>query len=214
MTDDKSLSKEDKRYLTSCWKLILGKSSESHLGKIEGEFLNKSLKEMSDLLDYLYSSEYDDDFLFSDLGIYDKKISKKADYSESSLSILKWLKKTRMIFPNKTVEIMEKDAIKRYNLKEILTDKDILNSIEPNEEILEMILMMKEQMDTETLLIAKRIVKEVVYKILEQKLLDKNKYEKNKKQVENMADATLNTQILDDIIKDLMAKYNIVTYVK
>jgi len=56
--------------------------------------------------------------------------------------------------------------------------------------------------------------KAVVYKILEQKLLDKNKYEKNKKQVTAMADATLNAALLDSLIKDLMGKYNIVSYVK
>jgi len=56
--------------------------------------------------------------------------------------------------------------------------------------------------------------KAVVYKVLEQKLLDKNKYEKNKDQVAAMADATLNAALLDDLIKDLMAKYNIVSYVK
>ncbi|ACM93574.1 conserved hypothetical protein [Nautilia profundicola AmH] len=56
--------------------------------------------------------------------------------------------------------------------------------------------------------------KAVVYKVLEQKLLDKAKYEKNKEQVAAMADATLNAALLDDLIKDLMAKYNIVSYVK
>jgi len=56
--------------------------------------------------------------------------------------------------------------------------------------------------------------KAVVYQILEQKLLDKNKYEKNKQQIAMMADTTLNAALLDSLIKDLMAKYNIVTYVK
>ena len=44
--------------------------------------------------------------------------------------------------------------------------------------------------------------------------LNKNKYEKNKQQIAAMADATLNAALLDDLIKDLMAKYNIVSYVK
>ncbi|GAB6073595.1 peptidylprolyl isomerase [Nautilia lithotrophica] len=56
--------------------------------------------------------------------------------------------------------------------------------------------------------------KAVVYKVLEQKLLDKAKFEKNKDQIAAMADATLNAALLDDLIKDLMAKYNIVSYVK
>jgi len=56
--------------------------------------------------------------------------------------------------------------------------------------------------------------KAIVYQVLEQKLLDKNKYEKNRKQIELMAQTTLNAALLDDLIKDLMSKYNIVSYVK
>ncbi|WP_456479996.1 peptidylprolyl isomerase [Nautilia sp.] len=56
--------------------------------------------------------------------------------------------------------------------------------------------------------------KAVVYQILEQKLLDKEKYEKNKKEIALMADAALNAALIDDLIKDLMSKYNVVSYVK
>ncbi len=56
--------------------------------------------------------------------------------------------------------------------------------------------------------------KAVVYQVLEQKLLDKTKYEKNKAQIEALADTTLNALLVNDLIKDLMAKYHIVTYVK
>jgi peptidyl-prolyl cis-trans isomerase D len=56
--------------------------------------------------------------------------------------------------------------------------------------------------------------KAVVYEILEQKLLDKAKYEKNKKQVAAMADTTLNAALFDNLMKDLMTKYDIVSYVK
>jgi len=56
--------------------------------------------------------------------------------------------------------------------------------------------------------------KAVVYKITEQKLLEKDKYEKNKDQVAAMAERTLNNALFDDLIKNLMAKYNIVSYVK
>jgi peptidyl-prolyl cis-trans isomerase D len=56
--------------------------------------------------------------------------------------------------------------------------------------------------------------KAVLYKITEQKLLDKTKYEKNKKQISLLATQTLNAVLVNDLIKDLMAKFNIVTYVK
>jgi len=56
--------------------------------------------------------------------------------------------------------------------------------------------------------------KAVVYQVLEQKLLDKNKYEKNIKQITALSDMRLNAVLVNDLINDLMTKYNIVTYVK
>ena len=45
-------------------------------------------------------------------------------------------------------------------------------------------------------------------------MLDKNKYEKNKEYVKTMANTALNAILLDDLIKTLMTKYNITTYIK
>ncbi|WP_236619692.1 peptidyl-prolyl cis-trans isomerase [Lebetimonas sp. JS085] len=56
--------------------------------------------------------------------------------------------------------------------------------------------------------------KAVVYKILEQKLLDKIKFEKNKAQVKIFADNLINTQAIQDLINELMQKYHIKSYVK
>lgn len=56
--------------------------------------------------------------------------------------------------------------------------------------------------------------KAVLYKVLEQKMLDKEKYEKNKEQIKVLAQNLLNTSLIEDLIKDLMNKYHIVSYVK
>jgi peptidyl-prolyl cis-trans isomerase D len=56
--------------------------------------------------------------------------------------------------------------------------------------------------------------KAVLYKISEQKLLDEIKYKKNKKQVEILTENLINSQIIDDLIKELMQKYHIKSYVK
>jgi len=56
--------------------------------------------------------------------------------------------------------------------------------------------------------------KAVLYKVLEQKMLDKEKYEKNKEQIKMLAQNLLNTSLIEDLIKDLMNKYHIVSYVK
>jgi peptidyl-prolyl cis-trans isomerase D len=54
----------------------------------------------------------------------------------------------------------------------------------------------------------------VLYRIKEQKLLDKQKFEKNKKYVYSLTEALINEELLNDLIKELSGKYKIVTYVK
>ncbi|NPA11050.1 MAG: hypothetical protein GXO62_02275 [Epsilonproteobacteria bacterium] len=54
----------------------------------------------------------------------------------------------------------------------------------------------------------------VLYKIKEQKLLDKAKYEKNKEYVANLAKAIINMSLLNDLITELYQKYKIVKYIK
>jgi peptidyl-prolyl cis-trans isomerase D len=56
--------------------------------------------------------------------------------------------------------------------------------------------------------------KAVVYKIKEQKLLDEIKYEKNKNQVQILTENLINAQMVEDLIKELMQKYHIKSYVK
>ena len=56
--------------------------------------------------------------------------------------------------------------------------------------------------------------KAVLYKILKQKTLEKEKYEKNKEQIKMLAQTLLNNSLIEDLIKDLTNKYHIISYVK
>jgi len=174
-----NVTENDKKYLESCWKLILGKSSESSLGGMNGlNFGEHSLSEMSELLEFLYSREYEEGSLYDGdgVGIGSGSGGKNAGRGESNPTVFKWLKKIRKAFPEKTVEIMEKDAIDKYDLKEMLTDKKVLESLEPNKALLETILNMKEHMNPEVLMSAKRIIRQVVEDIklkLEEKVSKK-----------------------------------------
>ncbi len=179
---DIDIIEKEKKYLESCWKLVLGKSSETNLGGMEGDFGGQSLSEMNGLLEFLYSREYEYGSLYdgnaSGLGVGggEGKEGKGAGRQGSSPSVFNWLNKIRKTFPKKTVEIMEKDAIDKYNLKEMLTDKKVLESLEPNKALLETILNMKEHMNPDVLMSAKRIIKQVVDEIklkLEEKVSKK-----------------------------------------
>ena len=56
--------------------------------------------------------------------------------------------------------------------------------------------------------------KAVLYKILKQKALEKEEYEKNKEQIKILAQTLLNNSLRENLIKDLINKYHIVSYIK
>lgn len=140
------------------WRLILGKYADQYIGFTEG---SGRYSEMSDLLEYLYDREYGEE-----RGIREE--DRQGGQGPSSLTVPSWITKIRELFPKNTVEILEKHALDKYNMKELLTDKKVLESLQPNAELLKSILQMKHMMKGEVLDTARRIVKEVAAEIARQ----------------------------------------------
>ncbi|MCZ4151842.1 hypothetical protein BZG21_46530, partial [Escherichia coli] len=108
--------------------------------------------EVDEILDYLYSREYGED----------QGYRQEGGRGPSNLTVPKWLHKVRKLFPKQTVEILEKQALDRYGLTELLTDKKLLESLEPNMGLLKNIMQFKGRMKGEVLKSAKSIVRQVV----------------------------------------------------
>lgn len=138
------------------WRLILGRFSKEQI-----EFGGNSLHymEMEEVLDFLYSREYGDE---SDI-----RSDKSGGNGASSITVSKWLEKIRTLFPQETVEIMEHHALEKYGLSELLTDKEVLEKLEPNQELLKTILSLKHMMKGDVLEAARKIVKKVAEEIME-----------------------------------------------
>ncbi len=157
-------------YLKNCWRLILGQSSEESLGSCS----EPGLSDMESLLNFLYQREYEQSDLYQDTSREGQMPGgKSAGRGKSQPTVFQWLEKIRSTFPQKSIEIMEKHAIDKYELKEILNDKKILESLEPNKALLQTILQMKGSMKPEVLESAKKIVKSIVDRIklsLEEKI--------------------------------------------
>ncbi|MDT8717917.1 VWA domain-containing protein [Clostridium sp. 19966] len=129
------------------WRLILGKYAEENISFSHGE---QSYEKMSDLLEYLYDREYSEE-----RGI------RQGGLGPSNLTVPEWITKVKELFPKKTVEILEKHALDKYDLKELLTDKRVLESLKPNTELLKSIMQMKHMMKGEVLETARKIVRQV-----------------------------------------------------
>lgn len=138
------------------WRLILGSFAEDNL-EIDGEY-----SEIDKTLNFLYDREYSQDNEYNLNSQNDSNYKKQFGKEKSALTVPKWISKVKKLFPKETVEIMQKHALEKYKLTEILTDENILKEIEPNIELLKNILVFKDTMNKNVKKLASDIVKKIV----------------------------------------------------
>lgn len=138
------------------WRLVLGKYAKDRI------HTGMSLEQlrMEDALDFLYSREYHGRGVRGDQGT-----SREGSLDPSQLTIPRWLSEVRELFPKETVSIIEKHALDRYGLTELVTDPEILRRLEPNFDLLKMLLTFRGHLKGEVLVEARRIIRGVVEEI-------------------------------------------------
>lgn len=178
------------------WRLILG--SFSNL-EIDNEY-----SEIDETLNFLYDREYTQNGGYS-LDNFNNSNSSK---EKSVLTVPKWISKVKKLFPKETVEIMQKQALEKYKLTEILTDENILKEIEPNIELLKNILTFKDMMSQNVKKLAYDIVKKTLEEI-------KNKMEVEIKKVfygKKLPNSNTTNKILKNLDIKKTIRYNLKNY--
>lgn len=133
------------------WRLVLGEFAENELA------LDEAYQDINQTLDFLYGREYK-----KEQGIREKETGGRGG---SQLTVPEWLCKVRKLFPEKTVEILQKEALDKYQIMELLTDEKILKKMQPDMTLLKNILAFKNHMNGAVLQTAQKIVEEVVKSI-------------------------------------------------
>lgn len=87
--------------------------------------------------------------------------------SSAGLSTVDWLESIGQLFPKNTIKRLEKDAIERYQLQDVVTDVEVLQRIEPNVSLLKAVLRTKNLMNPEVLAVARKVVEQVVRDLVE-----------------------------------------------
>lgn len=134
------------------WRLVLGKFSNDcmHFSGASGV----RYAALDDVLEFLYGREYGEE-----RGV------REGSLEPSSLTVPEWITRIRELFPKATVEILEKHALEKYNLTELLTDNEVLEKLEPNLDLLKNILQMKHLMKGDVLNTARKIVRQIAEEI-------------------------------------------------
>lgn len=140
------------------WRLVLGKYADNRLQNLNvQEGAANAYGRMDRALEYLYGREYKGRGLREGLT--------HGSLGPSQLTLVNWLTEVRELFPIETVEIIEKHALDRYGLTELVTDPQTLEHLEPNQELLRALLTLRSHLKGEVLHIARRIVRQVVEEI-------------------------------------------------
>lgn len=134
------------------WRLVLGKFADSELG---GLTAGSGADRMDRALNFLYGREY------AGRGIRQDD-DRQGGLGDSVLHVPEWLREVRELFPKETVEVVEKHALDRYGLTELVTDPEVLEKLEPNYELLKAVLTFRGMMKGPALDAARQIVRKVV----------------------------------------------------
>ncbi len=133
------------------WRLVLGKNAQQQISLTGSRLLR-----IDDALDFLYGRERGEDVRDPQGGL-----------GESQPTVAHWLSEVRTLFPQETAEILQRHALDRYQLTELLSDREVLERMEPNQALLETVLSLKHMMKGPVLDTARRIVQKVAARLTE-----------------------------------------------
>lgn len=128
--------------LAERWRLVLGRFADEPLPLPEQGF------EADALLSFLYDREHQR----AERGL-------RQAGGRGEMSVSSWIDRSLRLFPPEVCERLERDALERYGLFEIVTDPRVLERLEPSLSLLEVLLRLKDRLDPEALRIAKQLVR-------------------------------------------------------
>jgi Mg-chelatase subunit ChlD len=142
------------------WRLVLGRYAEAAMPQ-EAD-LDERTRRLDAALEFLYGREY------RGRGLRDDGPKQAGSLDATQVEVLRWLHEVRELFPRDTCEILEKHALDRYGMTELVTDPQTLERLQPNQQLLRTILSLRGSLHADVLHVARRIVRQVTDEIRRQ----------------------------------------------
>lgn len=138
-------NKLDQGEMTRRWRLILGGGDE----RIQ---LDPADLALDSALNALYNEE-----------------GRRGGLGASAPNVARWLGDIRQYFPSSVVQVMQKDALERLGLQQMLCEPEMLGAVEPDVHLVATLLSLNRVMPNKTKATARQVVERVV-RDLEKKL--------------------------------------------
>ncbi|MCW3108953.1 MAG: hypothetical protein JWQ09_3459 [Segetibacter sp.] len=126
------------------WRLILGSNQNDGTGF--------GLKDQDLKLDATLDALYDSD--------------RKGNLGPSSPNVARWLGDIRTFFPSTVVQVMQQDALKRLNLTQMLFEKEMLENVEPDVNLVATLMTLSRVIPDKTKDTARQVVRKVVDELI------------------------------------------------
>lgn len=136
------------------WRLTLGRYANPQLGGLSGQD-----GQMDTALEFLYGREYDERGLNRERG--------PGSMDPTQMRPLKWLGKARGLFPETVFETLQSHALDRYGLTDLLKDPKTLEELEPNQDLLKVLLSFHDRADPKVKDKLREIADKVIRDIME-----------------------------------------------
>lgn len=140
------------------WRLVLGRHADAPLPMSD---VGGAGRDGAAARDRVLSALYDRE--------HERRGHRRAGGGDGGGGIVvpEWLAGVRALFPREAVEVVERDALVRYGLVELVTDPEVLRTLAPTLDLVKAILQLKDRMSPEVKREARRVVREVVEKLAE-----------------------------------------------
>jgi VWA domain containing CoxE-like protein len=123
------------------WRLALGEASEPTL---------PSLGRDDQRLDHVLGQ------------LYDAETHRSADLAGSAPEVARWLGDIRTYFPTSIVRVMQRDALERLGLKQLLLEPELLSEVEPDIHLVTTLMSLSRVIPARTRETARSVVRQVV----------------------------------------------------
>ncbi|ASO21197.1 hypothetical protein FHR81_002165 [Actinoalloteichus hoggarensis] len=141
------------------WRLILGAPAERHTGPPTGDAVDQDVA-----LSWLYGR--DPELARRGVRRGGPPRDRRGGDAPSQLTTVDWLDAVHRLFPRETIERLQRDAVERFEILDVVTDPDVLSRIEPSQSLLRAVLRTRHLMNPEVLAMARKIVEQVVRDLL------------------------------------------------
>ena len=143
------------RKLLGRWRLVLGKSAESHGIQLDGA--DGQAQRIEALVGYLYGPQGGDG---------------KPDADRSgglapghAMTVPRWVDEVEQLFPHSAKEVLERELVQRRGLRELMEKPEVLERIEPNQELVKTLLTHRDLLNEKTRALARKIIDQVVQEL-------------------------------------------------